>query len=331
MKVIYHNDADGHCAAAIVWNECHGIFEPILPKDLIEYDHEGKIEIDDESIREGEQVYIVDLALDEAIFEVIKQFIKHNCKIVHIDHHISGRAYYNNMDAIYKTAYNKNVISYYRTDVSASMLTWVYVNMTETERLHPNDVPIDFTEEFTHIGFYPETNAMRECFIPKAVRYIDDNDVWRHQFEESKYFALAYQIEDNDPLNTALWGELLYDNRLTKTYKMIETGKLLHRYQEAMYAQACGNGHIVHIDGHTGYAVNCPVGNSRLFGDKYDEYDFVVKYHYDGSIKRWKYTFYSKDDSTFDCAAICRKHFAGGGHKHAAGGTCITDYFRYTL
>lgn len=325
MKILHHNDADGHCAAAIVNGLLRNPFEPFNPDmDFIEYNHSGKLVLDPDHIRDGENVYIVDLSLDDVIMQAIGVFLLHDCKIVHIDHHIGGERYIEEMHQEDKARYEK-VIHYYRNDVSASMLTWVYANMTDDERMHPNDVPVDFTEDYSHIGFYPMEKNMRECFVPMAIRYIDDNDVWRHKLPESKYFALAYGIEDNHPKNVDFWADLF--SRITKTVHMVENGEVIYRYQEKQNERIRHSGFEVEIDGHKGYAVNCPSGNSRLFGELINKYAFVVKYAYDGNMKKWRYTFYSSGDSEFDCAKYCKEYFNGGGHKGSAGGWLEYDYF----
>jgi oligoribonuclease NrnB/cAMP/cGMP phosphodiesterase (DHH superfamily) len=325
MKILHHNDADGHCAAAIVFLMLLSPFEPFTDNDLIEYNHNGTLNLNPDDIRQGETVYIVDLALDNVILNAIITFLHHDCTIIHIDHHIGGQRFAESLNENDKKMYDR-VIKLHRTDVSASMLTWVYANMTDEERKHPNEIPFDFTEEYSHIGFYPETAIMREHFIPVAIRYIDDNDVWRHQFLNSKYFALAYGMEDNQVSNTKFWDNLLFGN--TKMIEMVNHGEILYRYQEKQNERICRNGFEVEIDGHKGYAVNCPSGNSRLFGELINQYDFVVKYAYDGNMKKWRYTFYSSNDSEFDCAKYCKEYFNGGGHLKAAGGWLEYNYFQ---
>jgi len=331
MKCIYHNDADGHCSAAIIRLGLVNTFEPLSAKDFIKYTHGKTIEIEPEDIREGETVYIVDIALDDTIMHWITLFMMHNCKIVHIDHHIGGKRYHDGLTDVDKELYDSNVITFYREDVSAAMLTYIYSCMREEEREHPNDIPLDFAEEHSHFALYPDDNtAKREYRIPYAVRYIDDNDVWRHELEQSKYFALAYIIHDHHPLEMIFWGQLLYEDQHAdaKVFELVNTGEILYKFQQKLNEQANCNGFEYEIDGFKGWVVNCPVGNSRLFGEKYDEYDFVCKYAYDGSIDKWRYTFYSKKDSEFDCAKVCKEHFNGGGHHGAAGGWLEFNQFQ---
>lgn len=324
MICIHHNDADGHCAAAIVAMQ---IAEDMEPKNFIEYGHSKPIELSEEDIHDKERVFIVDLALDENIMEVIRKCLKKDCQIVHIDHHVGGKTFEENLNNRDKILYER-VTNLYRDGVSGCMLTFVYASMTPKERVNPMDVPFDFTEDYSHLAFYPDDRSkMREYFIPHAVRFIDDNDVWRLQFQDTKFFIAALTTLDTHPLNQETWKLFLYDNDYRRIVELIDIGKGIFSYQTKIYQQANHNGFEATIDNHKGWIVNCPIGNSRLFGDKYDEYDFVCKYSYDGSIQKWRYTFYSKDDSTFDCAKVCRNIFEGNGHKSAAGGSLDYNYF----
>lgn len=68
-------------------------------------------------------------------------------------------------------------------------------------------------------------------------------------------------------------------------------------------------------------------GNSEAFLDKYEEYDAVILFGYDGETVY--HSIYSKKSSTFPCNLLAlwgRKTFdiSGGGHDHAAG--FYTDY-----
>lgn len=126
MICIHHNDADGHCAAAIVAMQIANDFEP---KTFIEYGHSKPIELNDDDIHDKESVFIVDLALDENVMAAIRQCLKKNCQIVHIDHHIGGKTFEENLDARDKILYER-VTNMYRNDISGCMLTFVYASMS---------------------------------------------------------------------------------------------------------------------------------------------------------------------------------------------------------
>lgn len=327
MIILHHNDADGHCAAAIC---AYVIAHDMEPIKFIEYTHGKTIDLSMEDIHEKERVFIVDLALDKSVMWFIKKCLKKNCDVIHIDHHVGGKTFEESLSEADKILYER-VTNFYNEKVSGCLLTYIYSSMTDKERINPSDVPYDFTEDYSHFAIYPDNKEMmREYYIPHAVRFINDQDTWTHQFEESKYFNLAYTLDDNRPSNDAYWKKFLYGGDYSDIADMISTGEAATRYQKRIYEQANRNGFETTIDGYVGWAVNCPIGNSFLFGDKYKEYDFVCKYSFDGSIGKWRYSFYSNNDSTFDCCQICRDIFSGGGHTHAAGGTLNYNYFNRT-
>lgn len=325
MICIYHNDADGHCAAAIV---SLMIAHDMEPKNFIEYAHTGQINLPDDDIHEKERVFIVDLALDYNIMKVIRRCLKKQCEIVHIDHHAGGKIFEERLSQGDRILYER-VTNFYNEKISGCLLTLVYSYMTDKEKNNPSTVSYDFTEDFSHVAFYPENKKlMRECFVPTAVRYINDQDVWTHQFKESRYFNLGYTMEKNHPIDGhQFWVDMLYDNNIMEVQRLINNGETVNSYQEKIYKQANKNGFEAFINGFKGWVVNCPIGNSFLFGDKYMQYDFVCKYAFDGEINKWRYSFYSKNESKFDCGKVCRSTFNGNGHVHAASGFLDYNFF----
>ncbi len=330
MKCIHHIDADGYGAAAIVRLGFNEVFAPSTEEDVIAYDHGQELKLPDpDKLRDGEEVYIVDLALDKTIMNAIKYFVEHNCHVIHIDHHIGGKRYYETMSPDEKAIYD-SITHFFNTDYSGTMLTWVYACMTPEERHNPGVVEFDFTSTFDMVGFWFNTPNSRQIRIPFAIRYIDDNDVWRHSLEESKYFALSFNmLEDKSPTSD-IWNDLIYSSTEMKTMQMVNEGLLLYRYQDSINHNALRNAFEYEIDGIKCLCLNAPFGNSRLFCEKYDEYPMVCKFSYDGNMGKWRYTFYSSDkrDDAADCAAIATKLFNGGGHAHAAGGATDELFFK---
>lgn len=322
MKIFYHCDDDGRCAAAIVSRELVSVFEMTTKDDFIKYNHDGKLDIPD--FRENEAVYIVDLSLSDKIFEVIKKAVESNAKVVHIDHHKSTFEFM-------KTAtpemqlYLSKITKFYVDGLSGAMLTWVYSLMNEDERKDPKNVNYDFTAGFTHIAFYPETPEMREYNIPDVVRYIDDHDVWRHDIEESRYFHIAFKMNSSKNPFDDVWNNLIYSSNQRETAAIVAKGKTLWDYQTAIDKANMINAFEYNLFGNKCLCLNSPHGNSDIFGDKFSEYPMVCKFGYDGSVGKWRYTFYSSEKCNcwVDVSTIAAK-FGGGGHAHAAG--CVTDY-----
>lgn len=323
MKIFHHNDDDGRLAAAIINNELTVIFDMPSEDDFIEYNHSGFLPIPDE-IKEGETVYIVDLALDTTILKLIEDLLKHNCEIIHIDHHKSTFDMYKILNDENKKMMDK-VRRFYKNGISGCMLTWIYSCMNDDERKVCNEVDFDFSEGRTHVAFNYNTSSIREYRIPNVIRYVDDNDVWSHEIDESKYFCLAFQMEaDKSPCNGDLWASLIYGNNERISSSYVIDGKKLWTYQTSINMKTLSNAfETVFEDFYPGkkcLCLNNPYGNSRVFEEKFNEYPLVCKFHYNGKIGKWKYSFYSseKNPEAVDVSIIATA-YGGGGHEHASG------------
>lgn len=333
MRCIHHFDADGYGAAAIVNTELRSVFDTVTSDHFIEYNHNGIVNIKDEEtfFKENDTLYIVDLALDQTIFDTIKKAITAGMKIVHIDHHISGDKFYQALSTEDKAMFDEHVVRFFTTQYSGCMLTWVYACMNDEERQDPMNVPFDLSPDLGQVAFYPDTDNIRVVGIPLAIRMIDDNDVWRHSLPESKFFASAWTIQDKDtrhPLNMEFWNELLYEGP-RRAYDIIDQGELIYKYQENMYKSVMYNAFEVTIGDYHGIAVNCPTGNSRLFGEAFEKYDFVCKFS-QTKPNEWRYTFYSREGGA-DCEKLVKQYFNDlglcGGHVHASAGTITKNLF----
>jgi hypothetical protein len=323
IKIIHHIDADGLGAAAIINRELINIFNQPKIEDFIKYNHSGYLYLEYEYLEEGETIYIVDLSLDDTILEVIKNCINKRCKVVYIDHHASTNEFIDNMPD--KSLFdNPNFVFMCRIGISACLLTWVYACMTDEERENPNEITFDFTDKRDHLAFYPGTSDMREYYVPLVIRYIDDNDVWRQVLPEAKFFTCAFLMEEDKSPTSTLWDEVLYSER-TKLRNMVSDGEVIFRYETDKNASLMNKSFEHEICGHTCLCINAIQGNSRIFGDEFNEYPIVCKFGYDGYNNQWVYSFYTNEDSSVDASNVVQTLGAQyhadsfGGHVHAAG------------
>lgn len=323
MKIFYHTDDDGQCAAAIVYRELRNIFEPVADDDIIPYSHTGEIATVEFKIIE--HVYIVDLSLDDTIFnKVIKPAVNAGSTVVHIDHHQTTLDYIKSMTDEDRSIMDK-VKMFYKIGLSGTMLTWVYALMNEDERMNPSEVLFDFTDGFTHVAFNVGKNNMREYNIPDVIRFIDDNDVWRHELDDTKYFSLGFQMEEDKTPTAKVWDNLIYSSNSRETYAYVNNGKLLWDYQTAQNNRNMRNAFESDVFGVKCLCLN-GYGNSRIFGDKFDEYPMVCRFNYDGSANKWRYSLFSSEKySEPTDVSVIAKTYGGGGHRHAAG--FVTDEF----
>ena len=318
MKIFHHNDNDGRCAAAIVYHELSVVFDKPTKDDFVEYNHGWKLGIPE--IKEGETVYIVDLSLDDVIMGLIKHLINGGCNVIHIDHHKSTLDRMETLSGSDKLVMDK-VTKFYKIGISGSLLTWIYSCMDEEERKNCEAVQFDLTDKRTHVAFDYDTPNMREYRIPTTIRFVDDNDVWLHDIEETKYFCMAsMMLEDKHPYSDT-WKDLIYGSDYN-VYQLVEKGRLLYQYQQTINKGVLQKAFEVDFEGMKTLCLNSCYGNSRVFEDRFDMYPCCIKFDYDGKIRRWRYTMYRSKaytgDDTKDLSVIAKK-YGGGGHETAAG------------
>lgn len=281
MKVFYHDDLDGKCAAAIVrhWAKENTPESPIL----LPFDYDG---IDINNIQTGEEVIIVDISFSKAQEPNLREVLNKAGKVTWIDHHQAS------FDML-KECPEHNAIKGIRcNDRSGAYLTWEYFIGSE----HESEIPI-------------------------AIRFVDDYDRWVFGYADTMNFKYGMDARGTDPhLNDYLWEDILFEcPEYSNLAYIIKTGKSISNYLERKYEKDRERAYFSKWYGED-EILKCVVingtGNSAVFGNFIEEYPFVVLWSFDGEY--YKYSLYSHKDSKVDCNDIC-KRYGGGGHKHAAG------------
>jgi len=322
--IFHHNDDDGRCSAAIIYNELCAESKPTF----IEYSHGMKMPtVPADEFHDNDTVYIVDLALDQVIFSTIQriQNINPTVKIVHIDHHKTTFDFMDDMNDEQRETM-KNVRKFYRNGISASMLCWVYACMLEDDRNRMDDdtIPVgsrdtfDFTENFSHVGFNLGKRNERVIRVPMIIRWIDDWDVWRHALDGTREFNAGFGlVEDKLPENK-FWADYFYtNNEMILHDRFIRPGATILEYNTKQYKRMMKHAFEYTLpSGETILCLNAD-GNSTVFGDQINDYPACCLFNYEGDKGLWMYSMYSKEDGA-DVSAIC-KSYGGGGHVHAAG------------
>lgn len=314
MKIFYHGDDDGRCAAAVVNLELC-VYQKPLPSDFIEYNYDGPININLDAIQENEQIFIVDLSLNDDILDLIRHCHEKHCDIVHIDHHTTTISRNKTLIGTDR-AIMDDITTFYCEGISASLLTFIYTCMSVDER--KNMPAFDLSEGRTHLLIGNSIDTGREYKIPLMIRWIDDYDVWIHYYKETMAFHYMFMtIQEKSPYDK-IW-EMIYSNDVI-VYKMfIETGNSVVQYVDAINKSSAKYFYEdqLELDGkiYTGLCFN-GYGNSIVFGDKINEYDWVIVYHEEKGCS--KMSIYSGENSEFDCSKFAES-MGGGGHKHAAG------------
>lgn len=320
MLVVHHTDNDGYCCAALAKNYLVMAYDIPAEEDFITYYHGGVIPEEKlkRPIREGETVYVLDLGLDDVIFDFIAKCRSEGANVVHIDHHKTTQEYINAMSPVMKEIY-AGVVSFIETAVSASYLTYAYAMFDENERKNPNDVNFASTSNYAKMVIDPNTSKERIYHVPLVVRYVDDFDVWRFALEDTKAFHYGFDAVEyrRKPFGKE-WKELIYGDS-TVVPKIIERGRIIESDRRMQYDDNMKYAFETFIGGCRCLAVNTTAGTSEVFGKKIDDYAMCVMFFYNGAINKWKFEFRSGERG-IDVSAIA-KEFGGGGHFHAAGAT----------
>lgn len=289
MKIISHSaDADGRLSAYLVGRH----FNDFNPEDYIMTDY-GKHDDIFSKISRNELVYVCDFSFENGP-EDMKKLLEITKNVVWIDHHESSIKAYGE--------FGKDIPGLRIVGTAACMLVWFY--------LYLKSVPLLTTQEECE-KYYEEA--------PFLVRLVHDNDVWRHEYSQSRYFKLG--LDSYNLVNPwdIRW-TFLYEHK-SEVSTLISEGGVIARYRDSIGKYACDNyGFECEINGFKGFALNNPFGGSPWFGDIIKEYDFVCAFNYNGNSKEWSYSFYSDNTTGANCYEIAKSlNPKGGGHYHAAG------------
>lgn len=291
MKVFYHIDNDGKCAAFWVRE---------LAKHTDDYDIEYLkinygMEFPFDTIRKDEQVFIVDYSIMPEEMDRLLEITK---DIVWIDHHASAIKKYE--------GYNKKIKGVRYDGVAGCMLTYCYL-----KHMEPSELPWGMNERKP----LPFDISMTKD-APMFTKLIADYDVWTFEYgAATREFALGLEMTENDP-ESEMWYGLLYTGDYGKPLADIKAkGRVIIDYRSSWAADYCKHkGFETELDGYRCFALNLAMVSSDDF-DSVDaeQYDMFIGFSYDG--KSWNYSLRS---TKVNCAEVAMK-YGGGGHAGAAG------------
>jgi oligoribonuclease NrnB/cAMP/cGMP phosphodiesterase (DHH superfamily) len=244
-----------------------------------------------DSIRENEQVYIVDYSIFPNEMEKLLEITE---DVTWIDHHISAINRYNT------PKFSHLHIKGLRYDgIAGCMLTYCYLkHMVKVEQENGNTACIPFDISMTEDA-------------PMFTKYIADFDVWKFEYKSTKAFEMGLQLYDLDP-NSRVWKSFYYESEIQN---IIKDGYLLLDYRDKWSKEYCEcTGFDVEFEGYKCFAVNLAMISSDNFKSINEEdYDMFIGFSYNG--KSWNYSLRS---TKVDCSKIAMK-YGGGGHKGASG------------
>jgi nanoRNase/pAp phosphatase (c-di-AMP/oligoRNAs hydrolase) len=312
MKIIHHNDNDGYCSAAIVKAFLTGRIVDGMLLDATENDffaYSYNLEFNKPTVVEHETVYIVDVSLDDRIFDFIQYCVSVGANVIHIDHHKSGLDW---LDAHPDSADVMNKITaFYEIGVSASLMTYAYSCMNETELENPNVVKWDDGEQGNLLNLNGRTYS-----IPLCIQYVNDYDVSKWRFgKDTSHFQLGlFMTPYNNKPYEKEWLDLLTNDSIVTN--MMMDGEAAYRYRSKMHNIALNKGFVSVVDNKAWLVVNSDFADSQLYGEYIDQFDVCCCVQYYGD--KWVYHICSGEHSNADVNEIAQA-YAGGGHVHAAG------------
>lgn len=299
MKIFYHNDNDGKCAAFLFWQWCvinHkdtwplGNFMPVTKEDFIEIDYDRDIPWN--KIRTEEHVYFLDFHPQK--FEDYKD-LRENTWLHIIDHHKTTKPHLAAMDQMIKNG--RAYIAIIDESACGTMLV-----------------------AKTCLG-------LNEKNMPYFVKLVDDWD--RGQFKHgvvTNTFNAGSKCHDTSPFG-GFW-QVLYSDHLTKEknhqnflLRVCDEGSVVLQLQAQEAIENIKSlAFPVEFHGYKCLAVNRRC-NSLWFLSEPD-YDIYLPFVFNG--KDWRVSLYS---SKVDVSEIANEH-GGGGHAGAAGFVCNELPFR---
>lgn len=299
---IYHRDClDGFAAAWVV----HRAF-PDKKRNMVEYwpTTYGEAPPKPEFIRHKE-LLIVDFSYPADTLRIMGEDAH---SIIVLDHHEKAEKELRNLRKLEFSFAEFNSDKYppgihirFDMEQSGAGLTWRWI--------HGED------KVFSKVSGYHYPRAE-----PDLVKYIEDRDLWRFKYDETKAFCAAVGAQ---PFSFDLWDRFC-DNGMRK--QLIATGDILLQSQEKMIEQALkiDNMQLFNIGG-----IEVPTYNisewSGIVSEalnalaiKYPEWPFVASYHdYNGGRK-----FSLRSDKNNPNAAnvnLIANKYGGGGHPNASG------------
>lgn len=286
MKCFYHGDSDGKCAG--FWVALSAELKDFNDRnEFVEMDYSNPFPMD--SIRENEQIYIVDYSIQP---DEMRQLLNITKDVTWIDHHKT---------AIEKYAGFENEIRGVRYDgVSGCMLTYCYLHhMTSRGMGQIKPFDISMTED-----------------APLFTKLIDDWDVWKFAYgDDTRYFQIAFNAHDFSP-RSKLWDRFF--SSPNAEHDLIMQGIVITQFRDNWAKTYIAKyGFKTEIGGYKAFAVNLGNCNSEYFKSLPEsKYDILMPFVFDG--KQYTVSLYS---TKVDVSEIA-KTYGGGGHKGASGFQC---------
>lgn len=286
IYIFHHNDMDGRGAAHVVRQYEINQGNKAITFHEVDYIMDLTPLVD--NVEDGSKVYFVDYSFKENTCHLLDNLINRGCDVVWIDHHTSS------INLIEKQPKYGKLKGYVCDGISGAALAYMYL----------------YGKSFED--------------IPEYLKVISDYDCWKFKYGYmTKIFKIGLDAYNQAPSST-IWNKLsgnmdsgVFSEVTATVYfqNVIDRGDILYKFIERDYKEYREQySYETEIGGFKCLAISRKC-NSWIFGEKYDEYDIVMTWGFNG--KEYSYSIYSSKPYV-DCCAIA-KSYGGGGHKGAAG------------
>lgn len=152
---------------------------------------------------------------------------------------------------------------------------------------------------------------------PNLIQLIEDRDLWRFQFDETKPFSLWLRSEPFDFERWELIAQEMADSR--DSNRIMTEARAMQRFFDAKVGEIAALSRSGIVGGYEVPICNCPpmfaseVGHYLL--ERNPDAPFVACYSDQGKARGWSLR---SQDHRQDVSAVAAK-FGGGGHRNAAG------------
>lgn len=328
--IFHHNDHDGIVSGAIMlkWLMDNGININDVTAFSIDYNKSiGELLPE---VQKDDIVIFVDYSFSTEINKnVFISYAKTTRNLIWIDHHKTSLSFVDQIVRIEENTGNKVATHLIDTRYSASMLCYFWASLLSLNNFNRYDLDDLIIDNLDILASTAKSDN-------KFIRYIDAWDIHdtskgidffnneilnfhrglklssdiKDFYNDDKFELLASPSE----IVTSFFGFIKVEiDMVVKT--AVRDGRMLSEYIESQDKFQLASAFPFTIDGYNCIALNRK-GPSTIFMEKYNEYDIVCPFMFDGV--KWTYSLFSGNQTP--CLPIA-EHFGGGGHPYACGFT----------
>ena len=167
----------------------------------------------------------------------------------------------------------------------------------------------------THSGCYLAWKFLfGEHSVAPILKYIEDRDLWKWEFDESKF---VLNILDSYPYDFELWNKFNKKLSCEEKDSILNSGIDIQRYKESQIKKISKFSEHHKIGGYNLYIINTSILQSDICNYilQSKQSDIVIAYFKENNIYKCSLRVAREDID----ASLIAKNFGGGGHAKASG------------